>query len=237
MSRPADRRTKIELLRAAEAVFVEHGLTAAKVEDITARAGVSKGAFYLHFESKEDCFRQIVEAFVAKLATCLDLPPPSGAGMTAEAFAGMLAEWHAHDLTIFDFCWQNRGLMRLLFTGGGGSFAYLVDEFAERQGEQITGIARRLVAAGIYRADVDPEILPALISGAYERLVRELIKQPRRPDIEAWARQVQRLFVRGLLTDEALAVVDREVRVADQSAGPRLEAAMGGASGRRARQR
>ena len=83
MSRPADRRAKIELLRAAEAVFVEHGLGASKVEDITARASVSKGAFYLHFESKEDCFRQIVEGFVAKLASCLDdgPPPPSALGL------------------------------------------------------------------------------------------------------------------------------------------------------------
>jgi len=68
MPRTADRRAKIELLLAAEAVFAEHGLAAAKVEDITARARVSKGAFYLHFESKEDCWRQIMEGFIAKLA-------------------------------------------------------------------------------------------------------------------------------------------------------------------------
>ncbi len=66
-------RAKIELLRAAESVFAEHGLAASKVEHITARAGVSKGAFYLHFESKDDCWRQIIEGFVAKLANCLEL--------------------------------------------------------------------------------------------------------------------------------------------------------------------
>ncbi|MFT3769181.1 MAG: TetR/AcrR family transcriptional regulator [Minicystis sp.] len=217
MPRPADRRVRIELLRAAEAVFVEHGLAAAKVEDITARAGVSKGAFYLHFESKEDCFRQIIEAFVAKLAACLDISPLAGAYVTPEMFAAHLDEWHAHDLEILEFCWQNRGLMKLIFSGGGGvSFAYLVDEFSERQTAQIKDIGRALVASGIYRADVDPEVLPALITGAYERLVREMIKQPRRPDIEAWTRQAQTLFVRGLLTEEALAVVDRKVRDAGE---------------------
>src|SRR3954462_2194158 len=107
MSRIADPRAKIELLRAAESVFAEHGLTASKVEDITARAGVSKGAFYLHFESKEDCFRQIVEGFVAKLAACLDDgPPPTEAG-GMEHLGAMIAKWHAHDLEIFEFCWQN----------------------------------------------------------------------------------------------------------------------------------
>jgi AcrR family transcriptional regulator len=226
MPRPADRRAKIELLRAAEAVFVEHGLTAAKVEDITARAGVSKGAFYLHFEGKEDCFRQIVEAFLAKLGACLDLAPPSGPGLTPEVFADMFEQWRAHDLEILEFCWQNRGLMRLLFTGGGGfPFAYLMDEFAERQGEQTKAMARHLVAARIYRADVDPELVPALIAGAYERMIREMIKQPRRPDIEAWARQIQVLFMRGLLTEETLAVVDRKVPGSDRPSGAGLAAA------------
>jgi AcrR family transcriptional regulator len=211
MSRPADRRVKIELLRAAEAVFVDHGLGAAKVEDITARAGVSKGAFYLHFESKEDCFRQIAEGFVAKLAACLDDgPPPLPAGVAE--LPELLDKWHLHDLEIFEFCWQNRGLMGMLFSGGGGaSYGYLIDEFAERTSHQIQAFARHLMTAGIYRDDLDPEVLPALISGAYERLMRELIKRPRRPDVEGWASQAQALFTRGLLTDEARAVLDCQV--------------------------
>lgn len=229
MSRPADRRAKIELLRAAESVFVEHGLTASKVEDITARAGVSKGAFYLHFESKDDCWRQIVEAFVAKLATCLDVAPASGPGSGAMEFAAQLAAWHAHDVEIFEFCWQNRGLMGMLFTGGGGApYAYLMDEFAERVSAQIEGWARHLIAAGVYRPDVDTALLPALISGGYERLVREMIKQPHRPDLEAQALQVQAFFMRGLLTDAARAVVDRAVSAVSVAAS---------ATERRARER
>ena len=212
MPRPADKRAKIELLRAAEAVFVEHGLIASKVEDITARAGVSKGAFYLHFDSKDDCWRQIVEAFLAKLATCLDTPPALGPGSAADAFAAQLATWHAHDVEIFEFCWLNRGLMGLLFTGGGGApYAYLMDEFAERVSAKIEGWARQMMAAGVYRPDVDPTLLPSLISGGYERVVRMMLKQPRRPDLEAWARQVQAFFIRGLLTDGARAILDRKV--------------------------
>lgn len=217
MPRPADRRAKIELLRAAEAVFVEHGLAAAKVEDITAQAGVSKGAFYLHFESKDDCFRQIVEVFLAKLATCLDDAPPSRPIGDAAALGALLADWRTHDLEMLDFCWQNRGLMRLLFSGAGGApYAYLMDEFSERVSHQIQSVAGAMIEAGLYRPDVDPVILAALISGAYERLVREMIKQPKRPDIEGATRQAQELFARGLLSDEARAVLDRMVSHGEQ---------------------
>lgn len=230
MSRPADRRAKIELLRAAEAVFVEHGLGASKVEDITARASVSKGAFYLHFESKEDCFRQIVEGFLAKLASCLDDTPrpPRKAAVgevpapeSVEDLPGHLAQWHAHDCEIFEFCWQNRGLMGILFSGGGGApYAYLMDEFAERVAQQIQGWAEHLMAAGVYRKDLDSAVLPALISGGYERLVREMIKRTKRPDIASWARQAMGLYMRGLLTDEARAVLDREVLDREVSRAP-----------------
>src|SRR4051794_27491281 len=131
MPRIADRRTKIELLRAAEAVFAEHGLVNAKVEDITARAGVSKGAFYLHFETKEDCWKQIIEMFLAKLGNYI-APPPSTLFEGPTTHAAVLDHWHRHDCEVFEFCWQNRDLMGMLLAGGGGTpYAYLVDEFAD----------------------------------------------------------------------------------------------------------
>ncbi|MEA3245310.1 MAG: helix-turn-helix domain-containing protein, partial [Gemmatimonadota bacterium] len=49
-----------QILLAAIEVFGEHGIAAAKLEDIAARAGVSKGTIYLYFESKEDLFREVV---------------------------------------------------------------------------------------------------------------------------------------------------------------------------------
>lgn len=47
-----DKRTT--LLDAAEAVLVEHGLVGATIDQITSRAGVAKGTFYLYFRSKDE---------------------------------------------------------------------------------------------------------------------------------------------------------------------------------------
>jgi AcrR family transcriptional regulator len=211
MPRIADRRAKIDLLRAAEEAFAEHGLAAAKVEDITARAGVSKGAFYLHFESKEDCFRQIVEGVLARIAATagdleqLDIP-------TLDDLPAMLEKGLAVDVEVLELCWQNRAILRMILAGGGGApYAYLLDAF----GEQIIGRSERWVEhairMGLYRSDIDPALVARLVSGTYERLVRELIKQPRRPDTAAWARQVQALITRGLFAPEVSAFVDRKV--------------------------
>lgn len=61
--RKADRPT--EILEAAFAVFAEKGFAAAKLDEIARRAGVSKGALYLYFETKEDIFRAVVGQVIA----------------------------------------------------------------------------------------------------------------------------------------------------------------------------
>lgn len=54
-----------EIIAAALAVFSEKGFAAARLDDIAARAGVSKGALYLYFETKQDLFRAVVRETVA----------------------------------------------------------------------------------------------------------------------------------------------------------------------------
>lgn len=50
-----------ELLDAALDEFIARGFDAARVEDIARRAGLSKGAVYLYFSSKEDLLRALIE--------------------------------------------------------------------------------------------------------------------------------------------------------------------------------
>jgi AcrR family transcriptional regulator len=220
MPRVADHRVKIDLLRAAEAVFAEHGLAAAKVETITARAGVSKGAFYLHFDSKEDCWRRIIEGFLARLSSAVT-KAEKAFELVRKAPEQILALAYVHDCEVFEFCWQNRVLLRMLLGGGGGvPYAYLIDEFAEHQRRRGVGWIRRAVESGLYRSDIDPVVVAALLSGAYDRLARELIKQERRPDIGAWCRQVLALVAYGLFSESHRPESGALDAVIDQSVSP-----------------
>ena len=49
-----------ELLDAALNLFVEKGFAATRVEEVAARAGVSKGTLFLYFQSKEELFKAVV---------------------------------------------------------------------------------------------------------------------------------------------------------------------------------
>lgn len=50
-----------EILDAALALFLAHGYAATRLEDVAARAGITKGTLYLYFENKERLFLSAVE--------------------------------------------------------------------------------------------------------------------------------------------------------------------------------
>ncbi|MEW9532073.1 ScbR family autoregulator-binding transcription factor [Microbispora sp. NPDC049125] len=54
--------TRSAILDAAATVFDEHGYAAASLSDIISQAGVTKGALYFHFPSKEELARELIDA-------------------------------------------------------------------------------------------------------------------------------------------------------------------------------
>ena len=69
-----------EVLDAALDLFIENGFAATRVDDIAKRAGLSKGAVYLYFPSKE----AIIEALVRRAL----VPVASNAAAFVESFEG-----------------------------------------------------------------------------------------------------------------------------------------------------
>ncbi len=86
-----------EIVTAALEVFAERGFAAARLDDIAARAGVSKGALYLYFETKQELFEAVVRDTVLpdldaveQVATNLELPFRQLAPMLAARLALLL---------------------------------------------------------------------------------------------------------------------------------------------------
>ncbi len=69
--------TKARLLDAAYHVFTRDGFEAARIEDIAADAGYTRGAFYAHFKTKEDLFFALLEqkaaAHIEELRAALEV--------------------------------------------------------------------------------------------------------------------------------------------------------------------
>lgn len=85
--RKADRPA--EIVDAALAVFAEKGFAAARLDDIASRAGVSKGALYLYFETKEDIFRAVVSQAIAPNVGAVQAMAAAHPGPLADLLRGV----------------------------------------------------------------------------------------------------------------------------------------------------
>ncbi|MFD9519021.1 TetR family transcriptional regulator [Streptomyces sp. NPDC059979] len=54
-------RTRRQLLDAAASTFLEHGYEGASIGEITRRAGLTRGAVYFHFSSKEEMAQGVLD--------------------------------------------------------------------------------------------------------------------------------------------------------------------------------
>jgi len=150
-----------EITAAALELFVERGYAATRLEDVAARAGVSKGTVYLYFDNKEELFKAVVrEGLVSPLVAMKGLAD-SFEGPTIELLRVLVCGW-----------WEKIGSTRLsgipkLIIGESGNFPELarfyVAEVVEPGHEVVASIVRRGVARGDFR-DVDPDLTARLIA-------------------------------------------------------------------------
>ena len=71
-------------MAAALELFVEKGFAGTRLEDVAARAGVSKGTLYLYFDSKEALFKAVIQEGIVPILE-------EGAGLV-EGFHGSSAD-------------------------------------------------------------------------------------------------------------------------------------------------
>ncbi|MEV7653097.1 TetR/AcrR family transcriptional regulator [Streptomyces anulatus] len=88
-TKPAGER-RAELMDAAERVFVERGIDTARIDEITERAGVAIGTFYLHFGSKRELMLAVRARFIDRLVERQDAAVRI---LPADDWTGRLDAW------------------------------------------------------------------------------------------------------------------------------------------------
>jgi AcrR family transcriptional regulator len=139
-----------EILDAALKVFAEKGFAGTRMEDIAARAGVTKGTIYLYFDNKDAVFKTLVrESIGATLA---------GVSESVRAFQGpardmlrMALGAMAHLLTNSD-----RVVLPKIIIAESGNFPELAhfyrDEVIDKGLALMSGLIERGIAQGEFRA-------------------------------------------------------------------------------------
>jgi AcrR family transcriptional regulator len=89
--------TRQRVYEAALEVFREDGVVAARIEDITDKAGVSRGSFYFHFPTKDQVLLERSRVSERRIAQVLvALPPETPLDQTLSAFGREFTrEWQS----------------------------------------------------------------------------------------------------------------------------------------------
>lgn len=207
MARPSDPSARTRLITAAREVFLEHGLDRAKVEDITQAAGLSKGAFYLHFKTKEEAFKEILSGALAEVGSIMQDLEAARVNDAQSGLERVIEGWLTGDIAIFECLWKHRAIMRLVLDGGGSpDYQHLIEVFAEGAEQLVERLIRFGIEQGYYRPDIEPKQSAAFVAGGYDRLARRMVRERKKPDVERRLIAAQSFCLRALGTPTLIAI-------------------------------
>jgi AcrR family transcriptional regulator len=154
-----------ELLDAALEVFVERGFALARLEDVAARAGVSKGTLYLYFDNKEELFKAVVRKSILPLIDEFRSSVAASERSSSELLGEYLHGW-----------WTAYGGTRLsgvakLCIAESGNFP----EVARFWRDEVIGANNALVAAILQRGIDDGEFRPIDIDPMVHLIMAPLV--------------------------------------------------------------
>ena len=160
-----------ELLDAALDLFVEKGFAATRVEEVAARAGVSKGTLFLYFPSKDELFKAVMR----------------------ESIAGRLVEWNSDfeafkgsSCDMLGYCmnsWWDRvgatrasGLTKLMMSEAA-NFPDIAAFYQHEVVQPGHSLIRRILQRGIDRGEFRPMDLDYAVYSVVAPMVFMILSQ------------------------------------------------------------
>ncbi len=208
MARPTNLQARAALIEAALHQFVAKGLEKSRVEDITHHCGLSKGAFYLHFNSKEALFAEQVNGLVSEinlLSRRRRAPYRKlvAAASGAEASASLIKRLADHDkkfdVETLEALWRNRSVVDVLYHGSRGTeFENVVWDFVDAETKRVCQELKHMRRLGLCRDDLPDEIVAAHVIGGWALLSRQMVRLKRKPDLERWVDSLSSMLYQGI---------------------------------------
>jgi len=189
--RSEETRTKI--LEAAVKLFSARGFNAASVDEICAEAGISKGAFYHHFESKQALFLALLDGWLQAIDTAIEASKDKTAPETfmqmTEAFPYVF-ETAGEGLPMFFEFWLQASRDKKLWEASIAPY--------RRYHKYFTSLIKKGINEGSF-VEVDPELAARMIVSTAMGLFLQSLLDPKGANWEKVARDSTTLLLNSLL--------------------------------------
>jgi AcrR family transcriptional regulator len=190
------KETRERIIDYAARVFARRGYGQATVQDIADEAGISMGALYHHFPSKEELFRAIIEDHVRREVLEYEPQAASSSRDAIERFVKFMIE-HLRDEP------EYRGLAMELWAQG--SREEWAREVCVESFRTFRGLLGRLLTvaqdAGIARRDLDIESATTLLEAMFLGMEAQWSVEPDLGNLDKLAATWADLLERFIQTD------------------------------------
>jgi AcrR family transcriptional regulator len=185
--------TRTQLMNSAIKLFSNRGFNAASVDDICKEAGVSKGAFYHHFESKQSLFLALLDGWLHNIDSAIEASREKSAPETflqiTEAFPFIFGSAGEH-LPMFLEFWLQASRDDLIWQASIAPY--------RRYHNYFTSLIKKGVDEGSF-VEVDPELTARMIVSMAMGLLLQSLLDPKGAKWEATARAITDMMLNTLL--------------------------------------
>ena len=191
MIKPKTKRgeaTLEKLIDAAAAVFYEKGFNGGSIADITRRAGVGNGTFYIYFDSKISVYRHLLQDYSKRIRS-RSAKAIEGCNSRREAERlGIRSffEYAVEDPSIFNIIWESLYIDKTLF----------YDFYATFSKSYVRGLKEAQVEGEV--RDIDPAVLSYVLMGITNFVALNSLVLKQEHDIDYLVDAVMKVLEHGI---------------------------------------
>ena len=180
-------------MESAIKLFSNQGFNKASVDDICAEAGISKGAFYHHFKSKQELFLALLDGWLQAIDHAIeaskDKTAPETFQQMTEAFP-YIFETAGDGLPMFLEFWLQASRDKKIWDASIAPY--------RRYHKYFTSLIKKGVEEGSF-VEVDPDLASRMIVSTAMGLLLQSLLDPKGAKWEKVARDSTNMLVSGLM--------------------------------------
>jgi len=188
------------LLQSAMRLFVKKGYKGSSVAEITKDAGLTRGALYCHFETKEHLAREIIKLFEGKYLNNMIHYVEKEGKSALEKFKKMMRfnVWFAgehSDLCLF------MTMISAEMCGSRNRLEPYLKSVYRRWSEFIAGILKEGKRTGEFKKEIDPQMMAWVIIGVHDGVLLQREMNRETIDLQAYTKQFRNLVISGIKSE------------------------------------
>lgn len=164
-----DKNTKKRIEESAIKEFMEKGFAKASLRQIVKNAGLTTGAFYKYYPTKDALFASLVEPYANKLYSIYDVTIADFQSLPASQQQKNMIEASSGGITeMLEYIYEHYDNFKLLLCKADGTpFTSFIHNLVEREVKSTVKFIDDMRASGVEVPEIDVEFVHMITSGMF----------------------------------------------------------------------